>query len=127
MSRKKGRKKNKPATPVQRREEYDLKKSLNRLNQKKEIGGSSTISDFESEKYLGKTINPTSILSNQGNTTGMFIQISDSINTRYDKLKDDISNVSEKIGISTENLRLEIDHKLEKKLNSNLFFWHCFS
>lgn len=122
MGRKKNRNKNKQPFPVQRPEEYDLRNSLKRLYQKREKDGSRTISDFKSDENAGQTINSDAVAFKQENTTGLFLQINDSINSRYDKLKDDISNVSDKIGISTDKLRVEMDKKLEGKVNSTLFY-----
>lgn len=95
MRRNKGSNKNKRPFLTEKREEYDLKSSLNRLNQKKDISGGTTISEYESKEFERQPINSISISSNQGETaTGLFLQINDSINARYDKLKDDITLVS---------------------------------
>lgn len=122
MGRNKGRNKPKQPSSIQKQEEYDLKSSLNRLNQRKDISGGTTISDFESSEFERQPINSTSILSNQGQSTGLFLQMNDSINARYDKLKDDITTVSDKISSSTDSLRLEIESKLNEKVNSTLFY-----
>lgn len=116
--------KNKPkqGTTIHNKEEYDLKCSLNRLNQKRDIRGGTTISEYEPTDSERQSINSTSILSNQGQSTGLFLQMNDSINARYDKLKDDISLVSDKISSSTDSLRLEIETKLNDKVNSTLFY-----
>lgn len=122
MGRNKGRNKPKQPSSINKQEEYDLKSSLNRLNQNKDISGGTTISDYESTEFERQSINSTSISSNQGQATGLFLQMNDSINARYDKLKDDITNVSDKISSSTDTLRIEIESKLNEKVNSTLFY-----
>jgi len=120
MGRNKGNRQTKVNRQSSRPDDYDLKSSLKRLNQRKELEGGSTNSEFESNEY-SRNINSSSFESYSGETTGLFLQINDSINSRYDKLKDDISCVSDKIGDSISELRDEIDNKLDKKVNEKHF------
>ncbi len=123
MRRKKNRNriKNKQSSQLPKADEYDLKSSLKRLHQRSENSGGETISYFDANEKSGQTINSESIVPQQESTTALFLLINDSINSRYDKLKDDITIVSDKIGNSIKNLRIEIDKKLEKKVNLVLF------
>ncbi|MFA6651467.1 MAG: hypothetical protein WCS46_02160 [Bacteroidales bacterium] len=121
MSRNKGKKRIKQPAPIQHQEEYDLKASLGRLNQRIDIESGSTISDSAPTEFEQQSINSTSILSNQGQTTSLYLHLNDSFNSRYEKLKDEISNVSEKITDSRDNLRTEIENKLNNKVNIDLF------
>lgn len=121
MSKKKRGKQTKQNQQSQRTDDYDLKRSLSKLNQRRDLEESSTNSEYESNNSR-KNINSSSSIASNNENTGFVLQINDSINSRYDKLKDDISCVSDKIGQSNSDLREEIDKKLDKKVSEKLFY-----
>ena len=48
--------------------------------------------------------------------------MSESFNSKYDKLKDDISDVGDKISSSNNNLRKELEGKISDKVSNSIFY-----
>ena len=122
MAKKKNKKYKQKNSVQHKKEDYNLRESLKKLNQNISSNQETTISEFQRNEPISRRIDSETLSSNLPDNTGVLFQINESINSRYDKLKDDISNVSERINESTSNLRIEIEGKLNKKVNSNLFY-----
>jgi len=116
------RKKNMQPISGHNQDDYDLKSSLNKVNQKRSLKTKETISDFETVQTKSQPIDSTSLASNQGVTTSIFFQLSESFNKKYDKLRDDISGIGDKISTSNDDLRKELEGKISDKIGSKLFY-----
>jgi len=55
-------------------EEYDLKSSLNRVNQRKSLKNLETISAFETNQNKSQSIDSTSLTNNQGLTSSLIFR-----------------------------------------------------
>lgn len=119
MSRNNKRRKN-PKNQSARPEDYNLKQSLGKLRQSQGGNLSSTETGYNAE-YSSRKINSSKLSTDMQESTGFIMQIHESMNSRYDNLKDDITCVSDKINTSICSLRSEIENKLDKKLNEKLF------
>ncbi|PWH82037.1 hypothetical protein DIS18_12275 [Algibacter marinivivus] len=120
MSRKKKKNRN-PIIP--KNDDYDLKKSLGKLNQRKTFPESETSTNFEINKSQSANINSQSINENLTSETNIYFKLTDNINSRYDSLNKDLKSVSEKITDSNDNLRQELESKVSEKLDKNIFFY----
>jgi hypothetical protein len=120
MSRKK-KKNRKPVIP--KNDDYDLKKSLGKLNQRKTFPESETSTNFEINKSQNANINSQTINENLTSETNIYFKLTDNINSRYDSLNKDLKSVSEKITDSNDNLRQELESKVSEKLDKNIFFY----
>ncbi|RPD91809.1 hypothetical protein EGM88_14070 [Aureibaculum marinum] len=120
MSRKKKKNRN-PVIP--KNDDYDLKKSLGKLNQRKTFPESETSTNFEINKSQSANINSQTINENLTSETNIYFKLTDNINSRYDSLNKDLKSVSEKITDSNDNLRQELESKVSEKLDKNIFFY----
>ena len=120
MSRKKKKNRN-PVIP--KNDDYDLKKSLGKLNQRKTFPESETSTNFEINKSQSANINSQTINENLTSETNIYFKLTDNINSRYDSLNKDLKSVSEKITNSNDNLRQELENKVSEKLDKNIFFY----
>jgi hypothetical protein len=108
----------------QRKDEYDLKSSLGKLNQRKDFPSSETSTDFKVNKSQTNNINQTSLKENLNTeTSSIYFQLNESFNSRYDTLNDNIKTVSDKISNSSDTLRQELEGKIEPKLDTKFFLW----
>lgn len=102
--------------------EYDLKESLSKLNQRKDFPDTQTSSSYKIEQTHAPNLNSESFVKEGQTETGIFFKINENINSRYDRLRDDIAAVKEKIGDSNDTLRQELENKIEKKVGEKLFY-----
>jgi hypothetical protein len=116
-------KKKRGKTDSSQNSDYDLRKSLGKLNQRKKLPKSETSTNFEIKKSSAENINSTSINENLTDETNIYFKLNESINSRYDVLSENIQSISDKVNDSSDNLRIEVDEKLDKKLDSNIFFY----
>lgn len=118
---KRNKKKRNPV--IQKNDEYDLRKSLGKLNQRKTLPESETSTNFEINKSQSSNINSQNINENLTSETNIYFKLNDNINSRYDSLTKDLKSVSEKITDSSDNLRQQIESKISEKLDKNIFFY----
>jgi len=124
MAKKKKKRNRKPIVQSSRNKqnEYDLKSSLKKLNQRKNLPNSETSTEFEINKPQPSEINQSSLNENlQNETSAIYVKLSESFNTRYDTLNDSINNVNDKIVGSSSDLRLELETKIGEKLETKFF------
>lgn len=118
----KKKKTNKPI--VNKSEDYNLRDSLKKLNQHQVIPISETSSGIERNKDNQGVINASSLKQQQTNeTTGIYIQLNENMNSRYDTLNQSIGDVREKIGTTNKDLRIELEGKINKKLDFQFFIY----
>lgn len=122
MGRNNNKNRKKPRQTQSIQDDYNLKKSLGKLKQSQSGNSGITSTGQNINENLSSGINSSNLTSNIGDTTGHILQINESMNKRYDSLKNDISCIPEKISLSTDNLRNEIDIKLDKKVSDKLFY-----
>ncbi|MBE7639594.1 hypothetical protein GUB10_04540 [Salegentibacter sp. BLCTC] len=116
------KKKHKKQNSSPGRDEYDLKKSLGKLNQRKSYQSSATSSGFHSDQH--RPLNNVDLSQNEtGGTNSLILQLNDSFNLRYDSLTENIRNVNDKISDSSDTLRKELEPKIESKLDIQWFVW----
>ncbi len=119
-----GRKKKKNRNPIiHKNDDYDLKKSLGKLNQRKTFPESETSTNFEINKSQSANINSQTINENLTSETNIYFKLNDNINSRYDSLNKDLKSVNEKITDTKDNLRQELESKVSDKLDKNIFFY----
>lgn len=125
MARNNKRKKPSQIKPSQNKQnEYDLKSSLKKLNQRKNFPNSETSTSFEINKSQSSEINQSNLNENlQTETSAIYFKLNESFNTRYDTLNDSIKNVNDKIVNSSSDLRQELETKISEKLDVNFFIW----
>ena len=117
-----GRKKKKnPIIP--KNDDYNLKKSLSKLNQRKTFPESETSTSFEIKQSQSANLNSQTINDNLTSETNIYFKLNDNINSRYDSLNKDLKSVSEKITDTSDSLRLQIENKISEKLDKNIFFY----
>jgi tetrahydromethanopterin S-methyltransferase subunit G len=102
--------------------EYDLKSSLSKLNQRKDFPETQTSSNYKIEPSHAPNLNSESFIKEGQTETGIYFKINENINSRYDRLRDEIAAVNEKIGDSNDTLRQELEDKIEKKVGEKLFY-----
>ena len=108
----------------QKKDEYDLKQSLNKLNQQKELPNSQTSTDFKISKSQSSGINQKSLNENLNSETAtIYFKLNESFNSRYDTLNDSIQTVRDKISDSSDTLRQELEGKIDSKLETKFFIW----
>lgn len=105
--------------------DYDLQKSLNKVNQHKNLTNiEETSTSFEIDNLQSKGINQANLNENlSSETTSIFFQLNESINSRYDTLNDSIKNVNNKISDSSDTLRQELETKINSKLDTQFFLY----
>lgn len=108
---------------IQKNEDYDLKKSLDKLNQRKTFPESETSTIFEINKSQSANINSQTINENLTSETNIYFKLNDNINSRYDSLTKDLKSVSDKISDTNDSLRQQIESKISEKLDKNIFFY----
>lgn len=108
----------------QKKDEYDLKQSLSKLNQRKELPNSQTSTDFEISKSQSSGINQKRLNENLNSETAtIYFKLNESFNSRYDTLNDNIQTVRDKISDSSDILRQELEGKIDSKLETKFFIW----
>ncbi|TBV26822.1 hypothetical protein DMZ43_07080 [Meridianimaribacter sp. CL38] len=108
----------------QKNDEYDLKQSLSKLNQRKELPNSQTSTDFEISKSQTSGINQKILNENLNSETAtIYFKLNESFNSRYDTLNDSIQTVRDKISDSSDTLRQELEGKIDSKLETKFFIW----
>lgn len=111
----------KKQSPPQR-DDYDLKSSLQKLNQKRSFSESETSIDFRANIENTGGLSGSGIPSYEPTDSGnLILKINESINSRYDKLDQNIKQVDDKISNSSDSLRQEIESKIDNKLDTTVF------
>lgn len=106
------------------RDDYDLKRSLNKVNQSNNLFTSQTSSSISENRQIGTDLNSANLNENiQSETTSFYFKLHESFNSRYDSLNENIKNVDNRISDSSLNLRQELEGKLEDKLDTKFFLW----
>lgn len=119
-----GRSNKKKKVISQKKDEYDLKKSLGKLNQRKELPNSQTSTDFEINKSQSSGLNQKSLNENLSSETAtIYYKLNENFNSRYDNLNNSIQNVRDKINDSSDTLRQELEGKIDTKLETKFFIW----
>ncbi|WP_271407389.1 hypothetical protein [Tenacibaculum soleae] len=116
----KGNKKKKVIS--QKRDEYDLKSSLNKLKQRESLPISETSTNFEIRKSHSDSLSQSALNEKStSETASIYIQLSENFNSRYDTLNDNIKNVNDKISDSSQILRTELEGKIDAKLDTKFY------
>lgn len=106
------------------RDDYDLKRSLNKVNQSNNLFTSQTSSSMSENRQIGTDLNSANLNENiQSETTSYYFKLHESFNSRYDSLNENIKIVDNRISDSSLNLRQELEGKLEDKLDTKFFLW----
>jgi len=101
---------------------YNLKNSLNKLNQKQVNTNSTTSTEFKIDSSEQGVVSSDLLANESLKETKLLLSINDRFSDKVDKLKDDIYSANEKIGQSTDSLRLELEAKIEHKISDKLFY-----
>lgn len=124
-------KNNRSSSPKNLDDEYDLKASLRKVRQKGYIPNSTTHNDKNNERTENSIISSDQIYVSD--YTHSFMQINDTINSRYDKLNDDLSRYKESNNsehyLLDKELRCEIRKEIDtvRKELSNKLDYKWFS
>lgn len=120
------RKRKKPTQrPNSRNDEFDLKHSLNRVNQKQKLPDTSTLTeqDFE-ESERRQTLNSDQLAKEGLEETKLILSINERFSDKLESIKDDITDAKMEIGKSSDCLRQELEVKIEKKLDKQ---WYVYT
>ena len=109
----KGNKKNKVI--VKKKDEYDLKSSLNKLKQRGNSQNSETSTNFEIRKSQSDNLSQSTLNESVNSETASFyIKLNENFNSRYDTLNSNIKDVSDKVSDSSQTLRTELEGKIDE-------------
>lgn len=102
--------------------DFDLKKSLNKVNQHNSHHEPYTSADYSYESNNRGGINSEDLKNDSFTETKLFLSINDKFSDKFDNLKDDIHLTKEHIGNCNDQLRLELEAKIDKKLSTDIFY-----
>jgi hypothetical protein len=115
---------NKKKKNIPQRDDYDLKSSLQKLNQKRSLPESETSKDFQiRSENIGGLSGSGIPLYEPTDSGSLILKINESINSRYDKLDQNIKQVDNKISNSNDSLRQEMEGKIDNKLDTKIFLY----
>lgn len=115
---------NKKKKNIPQRDDYDLKSSLQKLNQRRSLPESETSKDFQIKSENLGGLSGSGIPSYEPTDSGsLILRINENINSRYDKLDQNIKQVDDKISNSNDSLRQEMEGKIENKLDTKIFLY----
>ena len=102
--------------------EYDLKSSLNKLRQRGNSQNSETSTNVEIRKSQSNNLSQSTLNESVNSETASFyIKLNENFNSRYDTLNNNIKDVSEKVSDSSQSLRTELERKIDLKLDTKIF------
>ncbi|WP_028873212.1 hypothetical protein [Psychroserpens burtonensis] len=111
-----------------KKDEYDLKSSLNKLKQRENLPSSETSTNFEIKKSESNSLSQSHLNENVNSETAtIYFKLNENFNSRYDTLNDNIKTVSDKISDSSQTLRQELEGKIDSKLDTKFYLWTIFA
>ena len=106
----------------EKKEEYDLKSSLNKLRQRGNSQNSETSTNFEIRKSQSNNLSQSTLNESVNSETASFyFKLNENVNSRYDIINNNIKNVSEKVSNSSQSLRTELEGKIDLKFDTKNF------
>lgn len=106
----------------EKKDEYDLKSSLNKLRQRGNSQNSETSTNFEIRKSQSDNLSQSTLNESVNSETASFyIKLNENFNSRYDTLNNNIKDVRDKVSNSSQSLRTELEGKINLKFDTKIF------